>query len=104
MKRLVNDPGQPEVYTITDMSKAMGRSISSVWSRIRLFSTLPAPEIRVGRRDYYSATTFEEIVTAERMRRSSKAALALNNKKESACSVTRAGGEEDGVVVERKQE
>jgi len=79
MKVLLNEAGRPHVFTIVDLSKALERSISSIWGRVRIFSTLPAPEIRVGRREYYSAHAFDEIVKTERARRASREIVRRND-------------------------
>ena len=65
MVTFYDDDGRPTtLYSQTDIARAIGLSPKTVWGKVRRLKTFPAPEVRRGRRDYYSEPKFKKLVKA----------------------------------------
>jgi DNA-binding transcriptional MerR regulator len=48
------------VYSVSDVAREAGRPIATVWTWTQK-DILPAPNVRVGNRQYYSAEDYAEV-------------------------------------------
>lgn len=58
-------------YTLADVAAALGIPANSAWCRVHMSHTLPAPNHKLanGKRNYYTAAQYLEILYKERISR-----------------------------------
>ena len=69
MKMILIDGKAQPVYSISDLARAVGLDPQTIFHRVRYVRSLPEPPIHYGRRWYYGADLYHEIVRAELARK-----------------------------------
>jgi hypothetical protein len=62
MTVLVKNGRAASLFNISDIARAVGRPISSMYRAVRVGKTVPAPKLKVGRRYYYPEAEYRSIV------------------------------------------
>lgn len=51
-----------EGYTLPELARALGLNYTTLWTRVYCGKSVPEPDLKVGKRAYYTPAAFERIV------------------------------------------
>lgn len=64
MALLIIDGTPTDLYTISDLARAVRRAVPTVMNLVHRDGTVPTPTILVGKRNYYDRDTFWALVAS----------------------------------------